>query len=156
MWTLYLILLIERNRQVQQILPFVSYNTSAPRIIFGFKLNTAASHIPHVSPSTYKIEVIHRKNNSRCNLGMKVKHYFNVMLVDDVQMRNRGLPCRAPYRPKPRICTKWTIMIDRFLLNNQWNKRLDALFQINASCEQAGSVNVTIMRTDFYLTLQFI
>lgn len=90
MWTLYLILLIERNRQVQQILPFVSYNTSAPRIIFGFKLNTAASHIPHVSPNTYKIEVIHQKNNSRCNLGMKVKHYFNVMLVDDVQMRNRA------------------------------------------------------------------
>lgn len=35
-------------------LPLASYNTSAPRINFGCKLNTDASQTPHVNPTTWQ------------------------------------------------------------------------------------------------------
>ena len=41
------------------ILPLVSYNTSAPRITFWCILKIVASHMPHVSPITYKTSQNH-------------------------------------------------------------------------------------------------
>ena len=42
----------KEHNTIEIILPLVSYNTSAPRIIFGCILKISASHTPHVSPIT--------------------------------------------------------------------------------------------------------